>query len=400
MNKKINNSEIDVFEFIINLWNNKFKIILITLVFISIALFYQLYQSSLKKPISKINTKTEILPISTDDETKYDAYNFFITNKYDIGGLDFNGKKIEKLYLLNLFIDTIRKNKFLSNIIKESKLIKKENYTNNNEYENKVNQLLKSIKFIQPVYDLKSGKQLSDWQIQFLTDDIDAWKNFLKLLSDSTNREVQSIIRDNFKAYINNKKKIHQYKIEDLDALISNTLEIHEIETENRIAFLIEQAAIARELEISKSNIEIGLLETKIYTNENGMVTNFTTDKHYYMRGYEMIEKEIALIKERKNPQSFNEKLMKLKFQKKKLLQDKEIERIQNIFQDTPIIKSDEFYAARIMSEKIIYGDGNLKKKNILKSIYLTGIVGLIFGILYVMFFLEVQKRNNILRKK
>ena len=113
-----------------------------------------------------------------------------------------------------------------------------------------------------------------------------------------------------------------------------------------------------------------------------------------------MIEKEIALIKERKNPQSFNEKLMKLKFQKKKLLQDKEIERIQNIFQDTPIIKSDEFYAARIMSEKIIYGDGNLKKKNILKSIYLTGIVGLIFGILYVMFFLEVQKRNNILRKK
>ena len=78
MNKKINNSEIDVFEFIINLWNNKFKIILITLVFISIALFYQLYQSSLKKPISKINTKTEILPISTDDETKYDAYNFFI----------------------------------------------------------------------------------------------------------------------------------------------------------------------------------------------------------------------------------------------------------------------------------------------------------------------------------
>ena len=69
MNKKINNSEIDVFEFIINLWNNKFKIILITLVFISIALFYQLYQSSLKKPISKINTKTEILPISTDDET-------------------------------------------------------------------------------------------------------------------------------------------------------------------------------------------------------------------------------------------------------------------------------------------------------------------------------------------
>ena len=44
MDKKIDNSEIDLIEVIINLWNNKYKIILITLVFTSIGIFNHLIQ--------------------------------------------------------------------------------------------------------------------------------------------------------------------------------------------------------------------------------------------------------------------------------------------------------------------------------------------------------------------
>ena len=76
MNKKIDNSEIDLIEVILNLWNNKYKIIFITLIFILVALFYQLIQ---KKSILRINTLTEIIPITNYDEVKYDAFNFFIT---------------------------------------------------------------------------------------------------------------------------------------------------------------------------------------------------------------------------------------------------------------------------------------------------------------------------------
>lgn len=419
MDKKIDNSEIDLIEVIINLWNNKYKIILITLVFTSIGIFNHLIQ---KKTISRINTITEIMPISNNDEVKYDAYNYFITKKIILEKVldkdsyleenlntsilenfintsileNFKGKKIEKSYLLKLFIDLIREDEFISSIVKESKLIKKENYSNNEEYENKVNQLVKSIELLQPVYNEENNKQLSSWQIQFLANDIDAWKNFLKLLNNSINREVQSIVRNNFEDYKNNKRRIYQHKIEDIETKITNTLENYKIETSNRIAFLTEQAAIARKLEIAKATLVTGSLESQTFSTESGIITNLKTETPYYMRGYEMIEKEIDLIKERKDPQAFNGELVKLKFKRKELLQDKEIERMQIIFDDTPIMKSDEFYAARIMFEKTKYN--NLKKDNKLKMIYLSGIIGLIFGILYVMLSLAIQKRNNTLK--
>lgn len=416
MDKKIDNSELDIVEVIINLWNNKFKIVFITSLFISIALFNQLYPFSQKKPNPRIKTITEIIPISIDDEVKYDTYNYFITKNQNTNielnrslnskNLDFiksnggfRGKKIDKSYLLDLFVDTIRGDEFLSSIIKKSKLIKKDDYTNDEEYENIVNQLVKSIRLIPPVYDEKNDKQLSGWKIQFLANDINNWKNFLKILNDSTNIQVQSIVRNNFKDYINSKIKIHQYKIEDLETEISNTLIKYKEETLRRIIFLTEQAAIARELEIAKASYVTGSLESQSFATDTGIITNLKTETPYYMRGYEMIEKEIALIKERKDPQSFNERLINLKFQKNILMQDKEIERIQNIFQDTPIMKSDKFYAAKIIFEKIKYNDNNNLKENTNRSIYLAGIIGLIFGILYVMISMEIQKRNKTPKK-
>ena len=416
MNKKINNNEIDLIELIINLWNNKFKIIFITIIFLLAGLFYQLTQ---KESALRTNAVTEIVPITTNDAVKYDAFNFFIQNEdylnpdettqlsnleetnKNIPQKKFKSKKIVKSYLLELFIDLIKKDEFVSSIIKESKLIKKESYINNEEYENKVNQLVQSIKLLHPDYDEESDRQLSNWGIQFQANDINAWRNFLKLLNDSTNREVQLIIRNNFENYKISRRTLHQYKIENIETKITNALENYELETSNRLAFLTEQAAIARKLNISRANLVTRTLESQTFSTESGIITNLRTEMPYYMRGYEMIEKEIELIKERKEPQLFNTDLVKLRQKKQVLLQDKAIKRMQSIFEDTPIMKSNKFYAAKIMFEKTTYTN-DMKKDNKLRMIILAGIIGLILGILYVMFSLAIQKRinNGVISKK
>ena len=63
--------------------------------------------------------------------------------------------------------------------------------------------------------------------------------------------------------------------------------------------------------------------------------------------------------------------------------------RIQNIFSDTPINSSEEFYAARIMFKTTRYKVNN----NYSKKLILTSIIGFIFAIFSVLIFISVKKR-------
>ena len=71
--KKIQQSnEVDLLELIIIVWQNKFKIILTTLITVIIAYGLQFIQ----KPLFKATT--EIKPITTFDEVNYETYNAYI----------------------------------------------------------------------------------------------------------------------------------------------------------------------------------------------------------------------------------------------------------------------------------------------------------------------------------
>ena len=70
MKKKISNNEIDLSNIIISLWENKFRILIITAAFITMGF---LYFNNLNKNFSSL---TNIKPISTFESQKYEFYNF------------------------------------------------------------------------------------------------------------------------------------------------------------------------------------------------------------------------------------------------------------------------------------------------------------------------------------
>ena len=138
--KKTLNDEIDIIETLLVVWDKKWQVLLIT-VFVLIASFIiQINQSP-----SKVIARTEIRPISVYDEAKYKIYNSIINTikpyyvkesiskitsesiekidrdykivKTEVKDLEINN--INKLFLLDLFVEKLNEKSYLVKSIKK-----------------------------------------------------------------------------------------------------------------------------------------------------------------------------------------------------------------------------------------------------------------------------------------
>ena len=245
MNQNIKDStEIDLVEIILILIRNKLKLfstILLSLICMIIYIFFQ-------SPIQPIyEAKTEIRPISTFDEFEYEIYNNYLKNtgtktvKYpvkiedktviineiiwDIDNSSF--KKIDKDFLINLFMEKVNDNAFMSKTIRETGLLKKENFKSDAEFEAAVLDLVDKIKLSSALKGENSNKDSNyalenSWIIKFRTTEKDDWDKFLSVLEISTNMEIKKYLENTFRNLILNQKKIKNYRLEDLKLEILN----------------------------------------------------------------------------------------------------------------------------------------------------------------------------------
>ena len=114
------------------------------------------------------------------------------------------------------------------------------------------------------------------------------------------------------------------------------------------MAFLTEQAAIARKLDIEKNTIA-----SQRFTAQNTFVTNVKTDAPFYLRGYLAIEEEIKQITTRSDKNAFTKDLFKLEQQKRTLEQDETIQRAIDLFNKTPLNQTD--FKATIVKLSLIH---------------------------------------------
>ena len=333
MSRNIASDEIDLLDLILIIWKKKWY-------FVSgiILCFFILIIHQINKPPSQIIASTEIRPITVFDEAKYKIYNLFINTikpdyliedekqKIDKNGeitkiskskaivdfaKDLEINNINKKFLFDLFIDRLRQKSNLVAAIKKFNFIKREDYINNIDYENKVMKTASAFSLLNLDLDLEEKK--SPVIIQFKTYDKQKIENFLKLIEQDTNLQIRDRLSEMLNNYIDYVQTIKQFQIEDI------------------------------EIKISAS-------------------------------------------------QSFEEK-EDLKKQKSILIADKYIERMQNIFDNSPISKKDDFYAAKIVYNSINYKLDTTYSKIMIFS--LTAIFGTILGILFALISNAIQNRNR-----
>ncbi len=156
--KNIIKKEVDILDIIAVIVKEKLKIVLITLFFFILGSIYQFNQ---KPEMLKKTVITEIQTISTFEEFRYLDYNsyhsknqndFLYTNQLS-SELHNKFQTIDKNFLLDLFVEKFNERSFLINIIKNSNLLDRENYSDDKDFEEANLKLLYTIELLPPIYE-------------------------------------------------------------------------------------------------------------------------------------------------------------------------------------------------------------------------------------------------------
>jgi len=95
-----------------------------------------------------------------------------------------------------------------------------------------------------------------------------------------------------------------------------------------------------------------------------------------------MIEKEISLINSRENEKAFISNLFELEKNKRSILQNKQIERLKMLFNETPVNNKNNFKAAKIDYVATEYK----KEKSLSKILVISTILGFLISLIYIAF--------------
>ena len=405
------NKDIDLSEIITVLFKNKWKIILIPFLITILSILYFNFDHE-----EEYRIVTKIYPINSKDEENYNTYNFLtpillkqkkkelenfvlvqndVLNKQEKNlinlGLssdnlpnirttlefDYKFLTIDNSLLLDLFIEEIKKKEILKEEIKKSKLVDQKIYKDNLSLEIILNRLVSQIS-IDEKKNTDNQEAPGYWEIEFITSDKNSWERVLASIEKPLNEKVRLYLEEVMKNKIENFEKVNLFVIQDLDNKILNTIELNKQKNKLRLIYLDEQAKLARKMNLQKnSNLES--IQTFI-SDQAGTISNFRTESPYYMRGYEIIEKEIELIKG-KNENILTEELLLLQNYKKTLIENKNIDRLNESINQTPIINSEKFKAAKIDLTSTTFTKIESRRSKII----MIGLISLILTIMSVL---------------
>jgi LPS O-antigen subunit length determinant protein (WzzB/FepE family) len=410
MNKKLNYDEINLLEIIKIIFKNKIKLFLIILITLAIGITY----SHNEKNTLKVTSDIESISIfEANQYEKYNSFNQYLQNRSLTSYMDRDSTKsnkknrifenfliIDRSLLFDLYISKLQDAETFKETIKEFNLIKKEDYENIEIYEKAINRLAASFKIIPP-----SGKKelgLHGWKLTFsIPSDINL-ENLINFINLNTNNKIRLELIEILNKKILIEKEITQYHIDDINLKIKNYVNLYDGEIYNKIEFLKEQARIAKKLGLAVNtylaNTNLALVEKENNIIElNSMIFDeqlyrSLNNSNYYLKGYDVIEEEIDIIKNRINKKAFIQELNLLESLKLDLISDKNINRFEKIIQELPIKNKDNFTAANLnfFSAEIISS-----KKPISIVIILSIIIGIVIGGTFILISNVLKKKNN-----
>ena len=420
----IHEEYLSIYKIFLDIMNNRWKIITFVIVSVLGVFIFQLTQ-----PQGKFNAITKINTVSLKEIEKYSNFNSL--NYFEISQASLMNKYIERLDDLTIYKKAILK----------YDLLDVTSYEDNDEFNQAVNALALSIKIDIPLEKGKFQEYLKtnnnfifqSLDINFQYSDVNKWQQAMLYIDELANLAVKEDLQYQFESLMmaeqNNKnfaleginKKIenakadydkellklkmnNEFDLEDVMQQIKNVISFYEVDTYNRLAFLKEQAAIARKLSISNFTFM-----TQEFSENNKIIASIT-NQPFYMNGYIAIEKEAELILSRTDMRPFIDELPILEKQKKLLEDQKEklfkrserkklftdsikefeiakrsieqdikLEFDRSIFSNTPIVSNDEFSSVVMAIQKTNFEYQNNSTMILLLTALISGFISIIY---------------------
>ena len=397
--------EVDLVELIQTVWNG--KLVILAFVFVSLAAAVGF---TITRPAPDFLATSQIKPILTEDAEKYRKFNSVDVYQVNAGRL------------LALFVEQLDSRRVFERLLVKHRLLERNDFDSDEDFDDALVQLASSIDITPPSDDESQqiGEDSKHWTLSFEYNDRDKWLALLKDLKLETTREVQRLVTTQFanitealvtkrafeledlETAINNAesdfdKTIEEFEqqkafeLEDLEIAIKNAMLDYERQVSNRVAFLKEQAAIARTLNVADNTIE-----TQSFATQSGMITNITTEVPFYLRGYKAIEKELELLRSRDDLAPFIDNLAELQSQKRAIEQDKTVERAKSLFALSPIGSEQGFSAVSFEAASTTFKT----QSNRMLMVILAAFIGGIIGIAYVLVSNAIKNRAMVTKLK
>ena len=381
-NIKEYDDEIDLLSLFQTIWEGKWKIASIMAVSL-----LSVFGFNTVLPNTTFNAQTEIKPLTTYELDKYRLFNTSL-RRFNTDNVEVTIFNISRESLLALYIEQIEAGSLFETGIDKFELLNKDDFENDNDYREAIQKFASEIEVRRPInVDGQAKGQIRLYHtLNGTYNDLDKWKQLITFVDTEANKRVKEIITNRFESIVSVENQKKNFAIRDIEIQIGNAEEDYERETNNRLAFLEEQASIARKLGVKKNTIESQMFDT-----QNTVVTNVKIDTPFYLRGYEAIEKEIDIIKGRKNKSAFIKNLFKLEKDKRKLEQDEKIQRAIKLFEKTPL-QDDSFKAVIFTVAATDFETNN--KRNLFYALAL--VLGGMIGVVYVLINKALINRKSI----
>ena len=383
-----NYDEIDLLSLLETIWDGKWIIVSIIVVFL-----LSVFGFNIVKPYKNFTAITEIKPISSFVFDKYRLFNSSLKiiekenkDKDKDKDKDFQIFEITEKSLLKLYIEKIEDGSLLEKAIYKFNLVDKDDFSSDDEYREAVEKFASEIKVSKPsIRETKEKSSYHTFAAQY--DNKQKWKTFLYFVNEEANKRVKNTIINRFETIIAVQQQKKDFAIKDLEIEINNLKKDYDIITNKELAFLSEQAAIARKL-----NIKDNTISSQQFNSQNTIVTNVKTDAPFYLRGYKAIEEKIFQIKNRKDKSLFIEGLHNLKKEKRKFEQDKTLQRAVSLFKKTPL--NNNFFKATMVKVGATKFQTNKNNQKIAYALAL--VLGGIIGVIYVLISQAFKNRKTI----
>ena len=349
--KKINNNnEIDLIEISIIIWKHKLKVFLFVAFALVAMLFFITNQNS-NKPY--YIAKTEIRPISTFKEFEYESYNGYLnyTNKENV------------YYSLNLF--------------KEDK----------EELEKKKNYVLKNVDAYNAVDNSSFKKIDKEYLFSLFVDKLNQNSFYLNLIKKFN--LIEKDIYKNEQDFENAALKLASSINVGLNKSINYPQKKGDIKEYNLI---FETSTSDKEfwkktliLIEENANIEI---QNYLIESFNRLISHQVKLKNYKIE-------DINILMSSYEKQKDNLNYTRLEKLKNEVMQNKNIERLQNEFKFTPIMKSNKFKAGNILVDTTSFENKKTRQNKKSTMLIIAGVFGLVIGIFYVIILESIRNRTK-----
>lgn len=360
--------EIDLVEVLQTIWDGKWKVVGTVVISVLSVFGYQWTQ-----PEPNFEARTEITSISSEEALQYqlsNAVGFF---------------EVTPSTLIDLYIEQLEERIFFNAAVRNYELLDTEDFEDEKAFDEAVTELVASIEIL-PLMDGDEIDLRGYWSVEGEYNDRDKWKRVLSSVDAFANQAVKKILQQQFQTSLSIARQKREFALQDLELQISNALADYDKATSYRLAYLREQAAIARTLGVAKNTIE-----AQTFGAQNGVFANVTTDTPFYLRGYEAIEKEMELIESRSSKEAFTVGFLELEQKLRALQQDRTLERAEASFVLTPIMTADDFSAVSVMVEATNFESQS--KRRVMVAV--AAAIGGMLGVLYVLIASAIRARKQ-----